>query len=263
MKNKGPKCFKFNLFGHKSRDCTKQTNAVDKQECNSVKQSCSKCHKTVIVNGVEINALIDTGSDLSILRVDRFAKIGASNFNGQVTQFKSIGPGSLCTLGTTDVNMMIDDEFFCAKLHVVSEKVMEHKLLLGNDFLRGVEMRCKGGEVKILKWDNVADENEILKIACFAEVNSVNIFHVNDEDVRNEVAKTIDEYEPRKTKEVDMRVRIILKDEVPVSQNARRLPHAKKAAVHEQIDTWLREEIIRPSVSDYASPIVLVKKKDK
>ena len=74
-----------------------------------------------------------------------------------------------------------------------------------------------GSKVKILKLNNVADKNEILKIDCFAEVNRVDTFHVNDKDVRNEVAKMIDEYEPRKTKEVDMKVRIILKDEVPVS----------------------------------------------
>ena len=200
-----------------------------------MKQSRSKCHKAVIVNGFEINALIDTGSDLCILRVDRFAKIGAPSFNGQVTQFKGIGlvGKGLCTLGTTDVNEMIDNEFFCAKLHVVSEKVMEHELLLGNDFLRGAEMRCKGGKVNILKLNNVEDENEILKIDCFADVNTVDIFYVNDKDVRNEVAKLIDEYEPSKTKEVDMKVRIILKDEVPVFQNARRLPHAEKAVVYE------------------------------
>ena len=57
---------------------------------------------------------------------------------------------------------------------------MEHQLLLGNDFLSGVEMRCKGGVVKILKFDSFADENEILKIDCFTEVNIVDHFHVDD-----------------------------------------------------------------------------------
>ena len=39
--------------------------------------------------------------------------------------------------------------------------------------------------------------------------------------------------------------------------------HAEKVVIYEQIDTWLREEIIHPSVSDYVSPIALVKKRDK
>lgn len=100
---------------------------------------------------MKFDALIDTGSDISILRVDRYAKIGAPSFEKKITQFKGIGSGSFSTLGMTNVKMMINDECFCENLHVVSGKLMEHELLLGNDFLREVEMRCKGGETKILK----------------------------------------------------------------------------------------------------------------
>ncbi|GFV65898.1 hypothetical protein TNCV_5101291 [Trichonephila clavipes] len=57
-------------------------------------------------------------------------------------------------------------------------------------------------------------------------------------------------------------MRIILKDDIPVYQSARRLSFSENQNVNKQIDEWLEQGIVRPSSSEYASPIVLVKKKD-
>ncbi|GBM60122.1 Transposon Ty3-I Gag-Pol polyprotein [Araneus ventricosus] len=58
-------------------------------------------------------------------------------------------------------------------------------------------------------------------------------------------------------------MRIILKDNEPICQPPRRLAFAEKEEVNKQIEEWLKEDIIRPSSSEYSSPIVLVKKKDE
>lgn len=55
---------------------------------------------------------------------------------------------------------------------------------------------------------------------------------------------------------------IVPKDEIPVYQRPRRLAPAEKVQVNKQIDDWLRDGIIRPSISEYASPITLAKKKN-
>ncbi|GFV30190.1 retrovirus-related Pol polyprotein from transposon 17.6 [Trichonephila clavipes] len=57
-------------------------------------------------------------------------------------------------------------------------------------------------------------------------------------------------------------MRIILKDEEPVCQHPRRLAFTERQEVNKQIEEWLNEGIIRPSSAEYASPIVMVKKKD-
>ncbi|GFX15690.1 retrovirus-related Pol polyprotein from transposon 17.6 [Trichonephila clavipes] len=57
-------------------------------------------------------------------------------------------------------------------------------------------------------------------------------------------------------------MRIILKDEEPVCQPPRRLAFTERQEVNKQIEEWLNEDIIRLSSSEYASPIVMVKKKD-
>ncbi|GFS71119.1 retrovirus-related Pol polyprotein from transposon 17.6 [Trichonephila clavipes] len=57
-------------------------------------------------------------------------------------------------------------------------------------------------------------------------------------------------------------MRIILKDEEPVCHPPRRLAFTERQEVNKQIEEWFNEGIIRPSSSEYASRIVMVKKKD-
>ncbi|GFX15579.1 uncharacterized protein TNCV_3305081 [Trichonephila clavipes] len=55
---------------------------------------------------------------------------------------------------------------------------------------------------------------------------------------------------------------ILLSDDIPVSQRSRRLPFVEQKIVENQIQEWLNANIIKPSCSDYAAPIVLCKKKN-
>ena len=48
----------------------------------------------------------------------------------------------------------------------------------------------------------------------------------------------------------------------PIKQTPRRIPLAKHAEVDELLDEMLRHDVIEPSTSPWASPVVLVKKKD-
>lgn len=70
------------------------------------------------------------------------------------------------------------------------------------------------------------------------------------------------EYRFEKEKEVDVKMTIIVKDDILITLNARRLSAAEKVEVDSQIRVWLDNEIIQPSCSDYSSPIVLIKKKN-
>lgn len=76
------------------------------------------------------------------------------------------------------------------------------------------------------------------------------------------VMNMISEYKPNKTHETDVKMTIILKDDEPVYQKARRLSQYEKDIVNAQVDEWKKEGIIRESISDFASPVVLVKKKN-
>lgn len=73
--------------------------------------------------------------------------------------------------------------------------------------------------------------------------------------------KMIDDYTPKKGREVSVTMNLILKEDKPVCQRARRLSPSEKDEINRHISEWLRDGIIRPSLFEYASPVVLVKKK--
>jgi len=72
----------------------------------------------------------------------------------------------------------------------------------------------------------------------------------------------IDSYKPQRNVNSKVEMTIVVKDELPVFQHPRRLPYSEQSVVDSQIQEWIAEGIIKPSTSEYASPIVLVAKKN-
>lgn len=77
---------------------------------------------------------------------------------------------------------------------------------------------------------------------------------------KNDVREIINK-NPTQKCETDYKMSIILRDDEPVYQRSRHLSPSEKEKVNAHINEWLTTGIIRPSLSDYASPVVLVKKK--
>ncbi|XP_034934770.1 uncharacterized protein [Chelonus insularis] len=74
-KDKGSKCFKCNNFGHIAAKCPESTKI---KNLNVVTRSSRKKYlKEVNINEVPMTVLVDTGSDLSIIRADDYVTIGS------------------------------------------------------------------------------------------------------------------------------------------------------------------------------------------
>lgn len=151
-------------------------------------------------------------------------------------------------------------------LHVVSNKVLtNHGLLLGTDFLDQVELRVKRGEVTFLKLDETefdANAPDIYRINLIHKTKELDLSHIEYLPYREAVRDIINGYKPEKTREVDLTAKIVLKSEKPIVRRPRRLAPCEKKEVDDLMKTWMDEGVIRPSNSEYASPIVVVRKKD-
>ncbi|GFX24286.1 retrovirus-related Pol polyprotein from transposon 17.6 [Trichonephila clavipes] len=89
---------------------------------------------------------------------------------------------------------------------------------------------------------------------------SYDLPYVKNFITRNDSSSLIKDYKCNKIKSTKLKMNIKLKNDIPVCQRARRLSCSEKLQVNNQIDDWLRQGIIKESVFDYCSDIVLCKK---
>lgn len=143
----GAKCFKCGEFGHIAARCSKKRDVV-KNSC-VVEHSLRKSYtKNVAINGVEIEALIDTGSDISLMRADEYTRIGSPRFQATKTRFSGVGSGNEITaMGEFQARVTIDEHSYPILIRIVSCAVLKHKLLIGTDFLDTVEVNARHGLV--------------------------------------------------------------------------------------------------------------------
>ncbi|GFW66606.1 retrovirus-related Pol polyprotein from transposon 17.6 [Trichonephila clavipes] len=92
------------------------------------------------------------------------------------------------------------------------------------------------------------------------ENSSYDLSHVKNFNTRNDSSSLIKNYKCNNIKSTKLKMCIKLKNDIPVCQRARRLSCSEKLQVNNQIDDWLLQGIIKESVFDYCSDIVLCKK---
>ncbi|GFX53777.1 retrovirus-related Pol polyprotein from transposon 17.6 [Trichonephila clavipes] len=143
-----------------------------------------------------------------------------------------IGEAQVTTIGSFEHEFKIDDENYSLTWHVVPTDKLKFEAFIGSDLLEQ------------------------------ASIKELDLHHVENRQIKKELEKLIQDYKPEKTASSDVTMRIILKDEEPVCQPPRRLAFTERQEVNKQIEEWLNEGIIRPSSAEYASSIIMVKKKD-
>lgn len=202
---------------------------------------------------------------MSLIRASRYIKIGAPPLRGGEILFRGIGSSKNSTLGQFSATVIIDGEAYSILLNVIADDVMTCDLLIGADFLNSVNLSVREGKISMSKPKvrdvSKTDLPEIFMIDDVREEGRINVSHIKDSGHRSELVNSVADYKPLKTHESEVKMRIIVRDEEPVYQRPRRLSALEKEIVDKQIDSWLKAGIIRPSLSEYASPIVLVKKR--
>ncbi|XP_076638825.1 uncharacterized protein LOC143350687 [Colletes latitarsis] len=261
-KNEGAKCFRCQERGHIAVQCPK---ARDTAAVNDVASQVTqkKCIKDVEINGYHIEALIDTGSDFCLMRADQYIQLGAPRLQHKEVKFTGVGSTNT-TLGEFYGKLTVDGNSYTVLIRVVSDSLMSHQLIIGTDFLETVELRLRNGNISISPSDKtvVNDLLEIYQINIVEETKEkADVSHIPAEHQRV-IENLVENYEPAKSKEIGVQMSIVLKDDEPIYQRARRLSPSERDIVNEQIQEWLDEGIVQPSLSEYASPIVLVKKKN-
>ncbi|GFY17694.1 hypothetical protein TNCV_1074291 [Trichonephila clavipes] len=255
--------------GHYAVDCTKRpkcskiNNSTDSsiQICSRISRERIKTRKITIGNKI-IEALVDSGSSVSLIREDvSKGIIEPSKLSKDISVLIGLGKCEVKTKGSFQRKIELDGEEYSLTWHVVPTPSLEFQAVIGSDILEQASVCFYKESVQFRKHE---DKNCFLQMQVYeAEVeDEIVVQHVTNPQIRRELFELISNYEPKKTEMTNVSMRIILKDDIPVYQPARRLSFSENQDVNKQIDEWLEQGIVRPSSFEYASPIVLVKKKD-
>ncbi|XP_017486578.1 PREDICTED: uncharacterized protein LOC108375015 [Rhagoletis zephyria] len=246
-----PKCEKCGTIGHRGSECVKQK--TKSENCNAIEDEVVKFTvKTILLYGKEVDAFVDTGSARSLIRKSVADKFDDCHKEKCYVRLKGFGGGVYECQNKVKVMMKIDSAEESAWLLIVDNNMIANDVLLGRDVL------CSGKMKYIIDGENLYVHADVVK--------NVNAIDAKSEAGRfGELDKLLCKHEKRfstlgKANVVKMDIK--LTTDKPINMKPYRLPFAKRPIVNTIIRDLLDKNIIRASNSPFASPIVLVAKKN-
>ncbi|GFX37338.1 uncharacterized protein K02A2.6-like [Trichonephila clavipes] len=226
------RCFNCNNIGHLSKSCPNNSRGPRCLSCNLYGHKSFECRR--------------------------------ANLNN--TSTPPSGVNAVHEL-PSPINMFKDVTIFCRKLNGLVDTGSSLTLLRNSTYINMDPPPLKQTntlltEVKvaqILRPSDNANENFIITISGVSPTFNIgpNVSQHN----RAEVEQLLSTYTPEK-KTVNIELDIALTDDEPIFHKPRRLPFAERDIVDAQVDEWVKNGIVEPCSSPYASQVVVVKKKD-
>ena len=214
------------------------------------------------LHGCHIHALVDTGASRTVVRRGEFERMcrksGRTTVLKRAVELVGVTGHTIKVLGSTEIA-----EEKLGPIHVIVVEGIDHQMILGRDVLRSdnATIDYKAG---MLKWRGqcvpMIPPKLRLTLASLGEkppvmtVSKVAACVERSEDLFAAKGEALGCHP-------DLVVRIHTEGP-PIKRRPYRLPLTKRQALDEKMDELLRQGVIVPSSSPWASPVVLVEKKD-
>ncbi|CAG4942267.1 unnamed protein product [Colias eurytheme] len=219
---------------------------VNKQEVPTTKPMIM-----VKIKDLNVNALIDSGSDVNLMTYDCFTALQTKKYDENLS-LTGLGRMKVNSLGKVFVNITIDGRDFQNVLfHIVNKDVIPFPMILGQELLNKITMIMSGCKVKFMS----KSEEWLSNLCCFSD-SPVDVSHIPDHLLRSKILQCVESYNPVKIKEAPIQLKIVLKDDVPVAQRARRLSLTEQKIVENQVKEWLDDGIIRIVKDEFPLPVI-------
>lgn len=247
--------------GHSVEKCFIKNAIEERRKVQFCTMGKSATPTEIFIDGKQFNGLIDTGSDVSLIS-EAFRPLFANKIENHSTVLKGIMPGKLAVSEQFEANVEITGVKTRLMFLVVPSHILDFDVLVGCNLYQDpdlVTFTDQNGSKVIRK--------HVSGIRRVQETPSQRAFVVPDEFyelvscVLNEFSAMITTgYQVSAIKTASLKIRLM--DSHIVNRAPPRLSFTERAAVREIIQELLENDIIRPSESPYASPILLVRKKD-
>ena len=254
-KNKGVKCFGCNGYGHIASKCPRKNTPSTSM---NVLEVVPKNGVKLEIDQIQLTALLDTGSDISALRMDVFEEhFSYVKLDKDFISIKGIGINKVATLGSFHKLVLVNDVEVSLRFHVIPSNASNFKAIVGSDILSQADLSIRDNEIVFYKKNQ---DNFLMHITVDEEdkCDTIDLQH------KEKVKELLETYKPEKCKTTEIKMNLVLKSEEPIYQSPRRLAMPEKIIVEKQIDEWLEEGIIRriKSAQDSDEHIKSVKKKE-
>lgn len=290
-------CFKCGRMDHQYKDCPQRnTRQEERSQADSTTNMVQSDHSGIlpyivdvdfsINNGSEcckysLTALIDSGSPISLIKSKYISSnLYIPNFDLENYTFTGLNGSPLEILGLFQKDVFINNVCTNVKFFVVPDTTMSYACILGRDLFSKPYLKvCLGLGTKVeisesseVGYNSINEINfieQIMNIDYVSEPNNVsrdlnvnpnlsysiikNIHCIYENDYLSDNSNSDNDH--------DFEMSIFLKHSQPISYRPRRLSFTEKQKLQLLLDDLMKANIIRPSTSPYAFPIVLVKKK--
>ncbi|XP_076385702.1 uncharacterized protein LOC143264091 [Megachile rotundata] len=218
-----------------------------------------------------ISAMIDSGSPVSLIKSSLIPAEFRNCYNN-AESLSGINGSPLRVEAIFESRVKIENSTFVLRFLVVPDDTMFYTAILGRDYLLNPSITVTlGKKFEIQKTNREERDNHIEQILQinYMDHPTTTVENININPELSHLSSSIEKLciessenivrDGAETSPIEMTIE--LKSSQPVSYRPRRFSFADKEKLRELLDTLLKENIIRPSNSPYASPIVLVRKK--
>ncbi|CAD7093721.1 unnamed protein product [Hermetia illucens] len=234
-----PRCVKCNRTGHAQNDCltAARTEANRRETINRIAQHTDNklLTKTVEIGDDEFECIMDSASSCSLIRQSEAQRIGQIKQFEPAQQLKGFGGAVYLCNKKIIATIRIDDVILEGVLYIVDDEQMDKPILIGTDILLQEEIRT--GPISSIDKEQLSEVLEKWHKWFSTNLSTIGGSNSTEMEIRVTTSK-------------------------PVSRQPYKLPFPKRLKVEEMIDELLKAGIIRPSESEYSSPVILVAKSD-
>jgi len=180
-KERGRKCFKCGGHGHIAVECPENPKMTRSTRLIA-EPSPEKRVKRIHIDGQVVDAIMDTASDLTLMRDDQYAEMSLPKLISKSIPFRGVGKERNETIGFFEATLRVDDNNYEVRVYVVKKDLLDQRLLLGTDFLDNVQLiRTRDAcTIKPLKNENDNDViPEVLRIQMI-DTNEADVAMIND-----------------------------------------------------------------------------------